>query len=194
MGARSLSNLKNVNRTFDNVLDSFVNITDSSLSTTAGTGITTGTGTVYANTAVKTGGIYHTQILLDITGLRSTGANDIIGVDGTALPCHIGQVTAARNGTILAGKMTTFETPAGGDPDIDLYFATEGTGVEDGAIGDLTETQLINAGDHSIGDVHTFAAGVVPAADSFLYLVAGAATDADYTAGRFLIEMWGYDA
>ena len=194
MAKQTVDYLKNSNRDFNNVLDSYVNISDSSLSTTAGTGITTATGVVYANSAVKTGGIYKTEILIDLTGLRSTAANDIIGVNGTALVCHIGQITAGRNGTILAGQMTTFEAPAGGDPDIDLYYATEGTGVEDGAIGDLTETQLINAGDHSIGDVHVFAAGVVPAANSYLYLVAASATDADYTAGRLLIEMWGYDA
>ena len=194
MAKQTVEYLKNSNRDFNNVLDSYVNISDSSLSTTAGTGITTATGVVYANSAVKTGGIYKTEILIDLTGLRSTGAGDIIGVNGTSLVCHIGQITAARNGTILCGQMTTFEAPAGGDPDIDLYYATEATGVEDGAIGDLTETQLFNAGDHSIGDVHTFSAGVVPAANSYLYLVAQAATDADYTAGRFLIEMWGYDA
>ena len=194
MGAKTVNFLKNTNRDFNNVLDSFVNISDGSLSTTAGTGITTGTGTIYANSVVKTGGIYHTQILLDLTGLRSTGADDIIGVNGTALSCHIGQVTAARNGTILAGQITCFEVPAGGDPDIDLYSATESTGVEDGAIGDLTETKLTNGGDHTLGGIDYFLAGTVPAADSFLYLVAGAATDADYTAGRLLIEMWGYDA
>ncbi len=158
----------------------------------AGTGITTGTGTIYRSSVMQSGGIITTQILIDLTGLRSTGSGDIIGVNGTSLVCHIGQITAARNGTILTGSMECFEAPAGGDPDINVHSATEGTGVEDGAIGDLTETLLVNAGDATLGSKVYFTA--VPAADQFLYLTTGAATDADYTAGKLLIELKGYDA
>jgi hypothetical protein len=158
----------------------------------AGTGITTGTGTIYRSSVMQSGGIITTQILIDLTGLRSTGSGDIIGVNGTSLVCHIGQITAARNGTILTGSMECFEAPAGGDPDINVHSATEGTGVEDGAIGDLTETLLVNAGDATLGSKVYFTA--VPAADEFLYLTTGDATDADYTAGKLLIELKGYDA
>ena len=158
----------------------------------AGTGITTGSGTIYRSSVVRSGGIITTQILIDLTGLRSTGSGDIIGVNGTSLVCHIGQITAARNGTILTGSMECFEAPAGGDPDINVHSATEGTGVEDGAIGDLTETLLVNAGDATLGSKVYFTA--VPAADQFLYLTTGDATDADYTAGKLLIELKGYEA
>ena len=158
----------------------------------AGTGITTGTGTIYRSSVMQSGGIITTQILIDLTGLRSTGSGDIIGVNGTSLVCHIGQITAARNGTILTGSMECFEAPAGGDPDINVHSATEGTGVEDGAIGDLTETLLVNAGDATLGSKVYFTA--VPAADEFLYLTLGATTDADYTAGKLLIELMGYEA
>ena len=158
----------------------------------AGTGITTGSGTIYRSSVMQSGGIITTQILIDLTGLRSTGSGDIIGVNGTSLVCHIGQITAARNGTILTGSMEGFEAPAGGDPDINVHSATEGTGVEDGAIGDLTETLLVNAGDATLGSKVYFTA--VPAADEFLYLTTGDATDADYTAGKLLIELKGYDA
>jgi len=158
----------------------------------AGTGITTGSGTIYRSSVMQSGGIITTQILIDLTGLRSTGSGDIIGVNGTSLVCHIGQITAARNGTILTGSMECFEAPAGGDPDINVHSATEGTGVEDGAIGDLTETLLVNAGDATLGSKVYFTA--VPAADEFLYLTTGDATDADYTAGKLLIELKGYDA
>ena len=158
----------------------------------AGTGITTGSGTIYRSSVMQSGGIITTQILIDLTGLRSTGSGDIIGVNGTSLVCHIGQITAARNGTILTGSMECFEAPAGGDPDINVHSATEGTGVEDGAIGDLTETLLVNAGDATLGSKVYFKA--VPAADEFLYLTTGDATDADYTAGKLLIELKGYDA
>ena len=160
------------------------------LATEAGTGITTGSGTIYRSSVQRVGGIITTRILIDLTGLRSTGSGDIIGVDGTALVCHIGQITAAQNGTILTGSMECFEAPAGGDPDINIHSATEGTGVEDGAIADLTETLLVNAGDETLGSKVFFSA--VPAADQFLYLTTGAATEADYTAGKLFIEMMGY--
>ena len=162
------------------------------MSVEAGTGITTGSGTVYRSSVIRSGGIITTQILIDLTGLRSTGSGDIIGVNGTALVCHIGQIVAATNGTILTGSMECFEAPGGGDPDINVHSASEGTGVEDGAIGDLTETILVNAGDATLGSKVYFAA--VPAADEFLYLTTGAATDADYTAGKLLIELKGYAA
>ena len=162
------------------------------LSVEAGTGITTGSGTIYRTAVQRVGGIITTKILIDLTGLRSTGSGDIIGVNGTSLVCHIGQITAAQNGTILTGSMECFEAPAGGDPDINIHSATEGTGVEDGAIGDLTETLLVNAGDATLGSKVYFTA--VPAADQFLYLTTGAATDADYTAGKLFIQLMGYAA
>ena len=57
------------------------------------TGITTGTGTIYRSSVQRVGGIITTRILIDLTGLRSTGSGDIIGVNGTSLVCHIGQIT-----------------------------------------------------------------------------------------------------
>ena len=170
----------------------FASLDANTLSVEAGTGITTGSGTIYRTAVQRVGGIITTRILIDLTGLRSTGSGDIIGVNGTALVCHIGQITAAQNGTILTGSMECFEAPAGGDPDINVHSATEGTGVEDGAIGDLTETLLVNAGDATTGSKVYFTG--VPAADQFLYLTTGAATDADYSAGKLFIELMGYAA
>ena len=161
---------------------------------TAGTGITTGTGTVYAGSAVKVGGVYSTSILMDLTGLASSGSGDIIGKAATA-NSHIGQITAANNGTILTGQLNVYEAPAGGDPDIDLWYADEATGTEDAAITGLSnQVQVMNNGDLTAASIDYFTAGTVPAADKYLYLVTGAATNADYTAGRILLEMWGYDA
>ena len=170
----------------------FASLDANTLSVEAGTGITTGSGTLYRSSVQRVGGIITTRILIDLTGLRSTGGADIIGVNGTALVCHIGQITAAQNGTILTGSMECFEAPAGGDPDINIHSATEGTGVEDAAISTLDETLLVNAGDATLGSKVFFAA--VPAADEFLYLTTGAATDADYSAGKLFIELMGYEA
>ena len=170
----------------------FASLDANTMAVEAGTGITTGSGTLYRSSVQRVGGIITTRILIDLTGLRSTGGADIIGVNGTALVCHIGQITAARNGTILTGSMECFEAPAGGDPDINIHSATEGTGVEDGLISGLTETLLVNAGDATLGSKVFFAAA--PAADEFLYLTTGAATDADYSAGKLFIELMGYEA
>lgn len=159
--------------------------------TSAGAGITSGTGTVYKAGASRGGDIIITRIFIDLTGLNSGAqAGDIIGVNGTSSVCHIGQITAATSGTIFWGKMTCVETPAGGDTDIDLYAANEGTGVEDGAIADLTETQIINAGAASAGNENLFAAN--PSANQYLYLVNQGTSGATYTAGQFLIELYGY--
>lgn len=161
---------------------------------TAGTGITSGTGTVYKSGIIQHGEVKKIQILIDLTGLDSDATlGDIIGVSGTALPCHIGQIPAGI-GTIFGGTMTCLKAPATGEVDIDVYSATEGTGVTDGAIGDLTETALLAAAaDWTIGAVKPFTA--FPAASSYLYLTVGTSstpTAATYTAGKFLIELLGY--
>lgn len=167
---------------------------ETKLATEAGTGITAGTGTVYKSAVTQRGGLIVSQIFIDLTGLNSMATDgDIIGVNGTANPCHLGQITAARNGTIIAGTMTCLEVPAGGDPNVDLYAADEATGVEDGAIGSLTETQLLDAaGDWTIA--LTKALTAFPGADQYLYLTQGdvTGTDATYTAGKFMIELTGY--
>ena len=153
-----------------------------------GSGITGGTGTICKTSFAVEGGVKKMQVLIDLTGLNSGGAaGDIIGVDGTANPCYIAQIPSTF--TILGGSMTCLETPAGGDTDIDLYSATEGTGTEDTAITTLTETQIINAGTQSRGTVTYFAAD--PAANTYLYLVGQSTSNATYTAGRLLIEVFG---
>jgi len=134
--------------------------------------------------------IVKSTIMIDLTDLRDGGtAGDIIGKDGDGV-AFIAQVTTANQGTVFGVTMTCVETPAGGGTDIDLYSATEGTGVNDTAIGDLTETQIINAGAASAG---TVVAGGDIAADQYLYLVGQGTGHAAYTAGRFLIEITGYD-
>ena len=130
-----------------------------------------------------------TTIMLDLTGLASTAAGDIIGDADTGV-AYIGRVTTANTGVVFGVTMECFVTPAGGDPDIDLYSATEATGVENDPISGLTETLIINGGDAAVG---TRTAGGTIVADQYLYLVAGAATNADYTAGRLIITILGYD-
>jgi hypothetical protein len=157
---------------------------------TEGSGITGATGLTCEHSVEKVGGLYKTTIVIDLTGLNSGGTDgDIIGKNGGTANCHIGQITAAKNGTIFAGRMTCLEVPTGGSPDIDLYSATESTGAEDAAISGLEETALLTAGGNwTLMQFKPLTA--FPAADKYLYLV-GNSGDATYTAGIYEITLWG---
>jgi hypothetical protein len=154
-----------------------------------GAGITAGTGTVYSSSVIKTGNVIKTEILLDLTGLDSSGtAGDIIG-DNAGGAAHLGQITAARNGTIFAGTIRCLEVPTGGDPDVDFWASSEGDGAFDDLITGLDDdVQLINTGDWTLEE-DTLTA--FPAADDYLYATAGATDDNTYTAGKFLITLYG---
>lgn len=163
------------------------------LTTGAGAGFTGGTGTIYKNSVWLNGGIYTTRILFDLTGLDSkTTDEDIIGLS-TGGAAHLGQITAAQNGTILGGTMVCLEAPTGGVADINLWWATEATGAFDDAISGLTETVLIQAGGSWTIALTKAIADPVGIANGYLYLTSGAAgTSATYTAGKFLLTLWGY--
>jgi hypothetical protein len=159
------------------------------LATTSGAGIVSADN--FASGVEKIGSLFKTTIIIDIDGLdSSTTLTDIIGGTGLA-DCHLGQITAARNGTIFAGEVTCIEAPTGGDADIDLYSATESTGTENAVVTGLTETALLTAASTwTAGEDHPLTA--YPAADEYLYLVVGAGgTAAEYTAGILKIELWG---
>lgn len=157
---------------------------------TEGSGITGAVGGTCEHSVEKIGGLFKTTILIDLTGLNSGGTDgDIIGKNGGTANCHIGQITAARNGTIFAGEMQCLEAPAGGSNDIDLYSATESTGAEDAAISGLAETQLVNAGGAWTAALIKVLAAF-PAANEYLYLT-GNTGDATYTAGILKITLWG---
>ena len=68
---------------------------------------------------------------------------------------------------------------------------TGGTGTEDAAVTGLTnQVQMCDSGDLALGSVISIP--TPPAADKYMYMVTGAATDANYTAGKILIEFFGY--
>jgi len=157
-----------------------------------GTGISTGTGTVCTNKVYRFGDVIKTEIFIDLTGLNSSSAGDIIGKDGGTANCHIGQFTTAQNGAIFKGTMSCVETPATGEDDIDLYSATEATGAEDAAVSGLTETAILDAAANwTKGVQKNFTGDVV--SGQYLYLVgSGGGTAGTYTAGQFFIEAWGF--
>ena len=166
-----------------------------SLTTGAGTGITTGTDTVTTSQIVKVGNIITTYIYIDMDGLESsTTLLDIIGVNDAA-NCHLGQITVADCGIVFGGSMACLETPAGGVADIDLYSATVATGTENVDVSTLVETELVAAAAVWVEGTAPRAFSLSPPANGYLYLTVGiAGTAAEYSAGKFLIELYGYEA
>ena len=94
-------------------------------------------------------------------------------------------------GTLFAVHWSCLEAPAGGDPDINLAFADEATLAEDSALSAGTNSNtILNNGDSSAGSDFWAVTGF-PSVNQYFYLVAGAATDADYTAGVIKLEFYG---
>ncbi len=160
----------------------------------AGPGITDGSGTVYKSSVHRRGDIIVTQILIDMDGLQSATTDlDIIGDAVSGDDAHLGQITAAINGTILGGKMMCLEAPLS-LTDIDLYSATVSTGEHEDGIAALDERALVTKGGAwAIDSVEALT--LLPRANDYLYLVNGTGDTADdFTVGIFLIELYGYDA
>ena len=149
-----------------------------------------GASTVYKSAVVPQGDLILTKIYIDMADTKSTATTlDIIGVH-VSNPAHVGQITAAINGTIVGGEMICLEVPTTGDDDVDLYSATVGTGYYDQIVTDLTETKLVEAtGAWTLMERKPLIA--YPAANAYLYLVTGDATAGTYATGKFLIELWG---
>ena len=165
---------------------------------TAGSGInhTDGDGSpVYVSWIEVFGDVVKTSIYVDLDGLMPGGAAaDIIGANDAA-NCHIGQYTVGKMGTLFAAKMICVETPTGGEPDIDVYSSTVGTGTENVAIthADLaTEVALLAAAADWTSTTAPKHFTALPAADTYLYLVSSGGGDtAEYETGKFIIELWG---
>lgn len=179
------------NQDFDNDTGQ-IRQTGATMATEAGTGVTAGVGTVFESSIQNIGGIFHTSILLDLTGLTSADSDlDVIGIEDTANPCHLGQIVAADMGTIFAGLITCLEAPSS-LTDIDFYAAALATYVyEDLITDDASEVALITAGEAWTAGMAKAMTGL-PAADEYLYVCNGANDTPDiFTAGKFLIEFWG---
>lgn len=142
---------------------------------------------------VKTvGGVTKTTILIDLTNLKSVATDkDIIGDTGV---CHFGQIISSINGVIFCGQMTCLEVPAGGADDIDLYMASVGTGAYDADGSALTNAAslITKGGAWAVTTPSAATAMTAPVtANYYLYLLSGEAAAGTYTAGKFLIELWG---
>jgi len=162
---------------------------DSAVVMTKGAGVSA--METYASGWFLNGTLKITRIMVDLTGLVGSATDlDIIGNTGGAASAHMGQITAANNGTIVGGRVTCLEVPAGGATDVDFYSATVSTGAQDVDVTTLTETALVTSGGAwTSGAVKGMT--TVPPANDYLYIVNGAASAGTFTAGKFLIELFG---
>jgi hypothetical protein len=144
----------------------------------------------YATSVTREGGLIVTKIVVDLSTLIGSATDtDIIG-ESAAASCHWGQITAAVNGTIIGGRVTCLEVPAGGTADINFYSANESTGAQDALATSLTETVLIDAGGAWTSGA-TKGMTTVPPANDYLYIANGAAAGGTFSAGKFEIVLFG---
>jgi len=151
-----------------------------------------GSSSLFKSSVEYFGDFVCTQIFVDLDDMTadSGAVGLIIGKDGEN-KAHLGQVTSAVNGTVVGWSVECIEVP-NGNKDIDFYAATEETGAQGTAIGDLTETAIyVRGGNWAAGETK-FTDAAPPAANSYMYMTTGADGAASYTQGQFLITMWGY--
>jgi hypothetical protein len=151
-----------------------------------------GTGIAPNTNRYTRDGVIITDIKIDITGLKCKGdaQGDCIALTGAG---YIGRNVVATNGIIYRIEMICLETPAGSATstlDIDLMAEDDDDVAYDGPVDD---TVIARAGSWAAGQV---AITNVPAltANDYFYLGEGdtAATTGTYTAGMFLIRLYGH--
>jgi hypothetical protein len=162
-----------------------------SVQLTQGSGVDT--AETYKTAVTREGGLIVTRIVVDLSTLIGSATDlDIIG-ESAAANCHFGQITTAVNGTLVGGKVTCLELPAGGATDIDFYSSDVGTGTQDVIITNAalgTETALVTSGGAWTSGA-TKGMTALPTANDYLYIVNGAASGGTFTAGKFEIVLFG---
>jgi len=171
-----------------------LNTLDADLATnllTRGAGVDTAES--YAAGISRAGSLITTRIVVDISTLIGSATDlDIIG-ESAAASCHWGQITTAKSGTLIGGSVTCLEVPAGGSTDIDFYSSDVSTGTQDVIITDAalgTETALVTSGGAWTA-LLTKGMTSLPTANDYLYIINGAASGGTFSAGKFLITLYG---
>jgi hypothetical protein len=131
-----------------------------------------------------------TEIQIDLTGLTSKNTqDDIIGL-ATGGAAYITRNVVATNGVIYRVEMACLETPVGGDNDINLVAGSAATDAYDGAV--TGAAVILNSGDWTLGMQVVSDVPHIPA-NHYLYLTAATGdTAAAYTAGMYVIRLYGH--
>jgi len=137
-------------------------------------------------------GIIITEIKIDLTGLDSSGtANDVIGTQTPGTDAaYIGRNVVATNGQVFKVEMSCLEVPTAGDADILLVQGSAADETFDDTVAN-TATLCDGTGDWALGEtIVNNVPGMV--ANYYYYLTQGGSDDATYTAGQFLIRIFGH--
>ncbi len=129
-----------------------------------------------------------TTILIDLDEgpIAAQTAGKIIGKSGSSNTCEITQVTAAKNGYVYKAELNCIEAPNAA-ANLDLVFASSAQ-----TPGSTTLTVLIDGAVHNRGNCEQVLFDNLNIDNKFLHLATGA-TDgtADYTAGKFILKLYG---
>ena len=191
---------------FQDLIDSAVNTAEtnnqtisSSLEThisgsgTFGSGIQ-GTGDSYQYHVAQINGEKITTCIIDLRGLSSSATTDtVIGLDG-ASESHLFQWNTASSGLLYKVELACAETPAGGEPDIDLKFSGSAqatfAAVTQSANVIIASNADLDAGEHR--DTTNNVISGIPSHEDFIFLTNGSSgTTAEYTAGKIIAKFYG---
>jgi hypothetical protein len=155
------------------------------------TAVATGAGMDAAGVTMyvsKINGEIVTTILLDLDGgiEGDNVINSIIGENGIG-NAYITGVTTAVNGFVYKGEMSCIEAPAGGSADIDLV--ANDAGLAQAAT--VVDHVLVNDGAWTVGKLVEFTIPTGGIAGDFLHLAEGTADGTQYSAGKFVIKLYG---
>ena len=178
------------------------------LTSTAGAAIE---GNIGSQTRVRDGEIIATDITIDLgsskgaahsfsvagaAGATSTitaiGVSSSSGTHGAAQLMQINKNGSEADaiGVLTGGELMCVEAPTGGNAVIGVYAGAAVTSSADPMT--LNANQIIAPTTMVLGKN----VGIAPDVDmdnKYLYLVSSGSTDADYTAGKFVLRLYGYN-
>ncbi len=125
---------------------------------------------------------------LETASAHSGGsAGKVIGRDssGDAGAAYVTQITEFRNGIVTHGELLCFEAPAGGEDNIGVAFGS--SSLEEGGTPDHLDG---TSADQYVGKRTPITIGQDVTSD-FVYLYTGGSDTGNYTAGRFILRLFG---
>lgn len=115
---------------------------------------------------------------------------DAIGISGETDPCYITRLVNSVNGYVYKGEFICLETPAGGDTHVGVYASSSGTIAPSGAV---SEHPILAPVAQTFGKRTEFTITSGLNDNDYLYMVQGnTQAEAQYTAGKFLIRLYGF--